>query len=93
MSATLTCREAVERLWGYLDDDLHPTDHGALEAHLQLCLRCCGELAFAREVRRLLRERTGGGPPAEVRGRLEAFIDGLGEGPARGTRSGARRGR
>lgn len=76
MSSPLRCREAVERLWAYLDEDLDSIDHETVEAHLKLCLRCCGELAFAREVRAAL---AGSRPaiPDDVHGRLEAFIDTL----------------
>lgn len=77
MIRSLRCREAVERLWGYLDGDLAVIDHAEVEAHLSFCLRCCGELAFAREVRaRLANSHV---PlPDDVHDRLEAFIDDLG---------------
>ncbi len=73
---TLGCREAVQRLWAYLDEDLDTLDHAAVEAHLQFCLRCCGELAFAREVRAVLAHSQPALPPG-AHERLEAFIDRL----------------
>lgn len=73
---TLPCHEAVQRLWAYLDEDLDTIDQAAVEAHLQFCLRCCGELAFAREVRTVLAQSQ---PqlPTGAQERLEAFIDRL----------------
>lgn len=77
MTAPMGCAEAVERLWGLLDDSLDRADRDAVEQHLALCLRCCGELAFGEELQRLLRERTGGELPADARDRLEQLIDEL----------------
>ena len=73
---TLGCREAVQRLWAFIDEDLDTLDHAAVEAHLRLCLRCCGELAFAREVRAVL-ARSHPPLPTAAHERLEAFIDRL----------------
>ena len=77
MTEPIRCREAVERLWGYLDGELDETAHGSMEEHLAYCLRCCGELAFAREVREVLRARGTGDLPMGPLERLGAFIDGL----------------
>lgn len=77
MTSTFRCREAVDRLWGYLDGELHDADHAAMEAHLAFCLRCCGELAFAREIRGVLTTRSVVGIPPDARSRLEAFVDEL----------------
>ncbi|MBW3620504.1 MAG: zf-HC2 domain-containing protein [Actinobacteria bacterium] len=77
MTHPIGCREAVERLWGYLDGELDGTAHGAMEAHLAYCLRCCGELAFAREIRDVLRTRGAGDLPGGPLERLHAFIDRL----------------
>jgi anti-sigma factor (TIGR02949 family) len=77
--APFGCRDAVRRLWDYLDHQLEDRDEQALERHLAFCLRCCGELDFARELRGLLRARTDGPLPADVQRRLEGVIDGLGD--------------
>lgn len=50
----IRCSEAVQRLWDYLENDVSPTDRDAIEAHLAFCRRCCGEVEFAEELRRLL---------------------------------------
>lgn len=80
MTAPIGCREAVHRLWRYLDRDLDDADERALEEHLAFCLRCCGELEFARELRGMLRRARPAELPDDVRGRLESVIDGLGDG-------------
>lgn len=77
MNQPMGCRQAVTRLWEYLDGALDPHDHAALDAHLAWCLRCCGELEFARELRGLLRDRATPSMSAEVAVRLDRFVDQL----------------
>lgn len=72
------CSEAVERLWEFLDQSLTDVDRRAVEEHLAFCVRCCGELEFARELRRRLRTAGPGALPADVEERLGRFVDGLG---------------
>jgi anti-sigma factor (TIGR02949 family) len=73
------CDDAVRRLWEFLDGGLDETDHRRVEEHLAWCLRCCGEVTFAWELRGLLRTRTGVTLPDGVRRRMERFIDVLGD--------------
>jgi anti-sigma factor (TIGR02949 family) len=77
MDGVITCGAAVERLWAYLDHEMNDLDHRAVEAHLAFCRRCCGELEFAKHVRRRLATTDTGGLPPEVRDRLDRFIDEL----------------
>lgn len=85
MDEQVGCAQAVRRLWEYLDGGLDGSDHRAVEAHLAFCMRCCGELEFAREMRGLLRSADEE-LPADVRDRMERFIDALGDGPGTGAR-------
>jgi anti-sigma factor (TIGR02949 family) len=73
----ISCSEAVRHLWEYLDQGLADDDHRAVEDHLAFCVQCCGELEFARELRRLLRTAGADELPSEVAARLERFIDSL----------------
>ena len=75
----ITCREAVARLWAYLDRHLGRVEEAELEEHLGLCLHCCGELRFAQHLRERL--RASGDPAVDeaTRRRLEAFVRGMGE--------------
>jgi anti-sigma factor RsiW len=75
MNPPTACREAIRRLWDYLDDDLSPEEHRAVEEHLSFCLRCCGELEFSREVRRMLHGSAEPTIPDEVQARLERLLD------------------
>lgn len=86
MDRLITCGTAVEQLWAFLDHELDDHDQRAVEAHLAFCLRCCGEMEFAEHLRQLLATKGTGELPAEVRTRLDRFIDELAEAtPERGT--------
>ena len=71
----ITCAEAVERLWAYLDGTLAADDKAALEQHLGFCRVCCGEVEFARELRGFLARSAAEELPEEVRARLLASLD------------------
>jgi mycothiol system anti-sigma-R factor len=79
MDRVITCSAAVEQLWAFLDHELDDHDQRAVEAHLAFCRRCCGEMEFAKHLRRLLAAKCTGELPAEVRTRLGRFIDELAE--------------
>ncbi len=73
----ITCTEAVNQLWEYLDNTLDPDDQESVQAHLAFCRRCCGELEFARELQGFLASKAAGELPDDVHRRLEGFVDGL----------------
>ena len=47
----IDCREAVRRMWAYLDHALERGPVEELETHLEACQRCCGELEFSRHLK------------------------------------------
>ena len=70
----IDCREAVARMWAYLSHGLETHDADALEEHLGVCQRCCGELEFSRQLRKKVAE-TGVRPiPPAVRERLDELL-------------------
>ena len=73
----IKCKEAVSRLWAYLDRNIERIEEAELEEHLGLCRHCCGELEFAKQMRSVLR-RSGSGlqPTPDIRARLETFLKG-----------------
>ena len=73
----ITCAEAVERLWAYLDGALPADDEAALEEHLGFCRVCCGEVEFAKELRGFLARSASEELPEDVRARLIASLDEL----------------
>lgn len=76
----INCKEAVSRLWAYLDRNLGLPQQKELEEHLGLCRHCCGELEFAKQIRdRLKQSGSTTEMPAESRANLETLLKNLGE--------------
>lgn len=71
----IDCREAVRRMWAYLDHSLDDKPVAEFEAHLATCQRCCGELEFSRHMRAMVTD-TEGAPtlPPEFRSRVEVML-------------------
>ncbi len=70
----ISCEEAVRRLWEHLE--LPPTvqEQALLDAHLALCRTCCGEAAFADQLRGVLRNLRPDELPAQAAERFEQLI-------------------
>jgi hypothetical protein len=75
----IACRDAVERLWSYLDRNIDRAHEEELEQHLGLCRHCCGELEFAKQVRNKLSESADTPLASTARERLQKFVQRLGE--------------
>jgi mycothiol system anti-sigma-R factor len=73
----ISCAEAVEQLWAYLDGSLDSEDRAALEQHLGFCRVCCGEVDFAEELRGFLARSAGEELPEDARARLISTLDEL----------------
>jgi mycothiol system anti-sigma-R factor len=71
----IDCREAVRRMWSYLDHVLDVAPLKEFEAHLDTCTRCCGELEFSRHLREMVADRGVVPPmPPDVRSRVEQLL-------------------
>lgn len=71
----ISCGDAVDRLWAYLDATLGEVEQNTVEEHLRLCRRCCGEMEFAVELRRLLSDAGQAEIPDDVRTRLDRTLE------------------
>jgi hypothetical protein len=70
----IDCREAVTRMWAYLSEGLEAHDAKALEDHLGVCQRCCGELEFSRQLQERVAEAGFRPIPPALRGRIEDLM-------------------
>lgn len=70
----ISCAEAVGELWNYLDGLVDESERAAVEAHLSVCRRCCGELEFAEELRGFLARNADEELPPAVHARLHATL-------------------
>lgn len=47
---SLSCEQAVQQFFAYLDRALSGEPLEALQAHLEACLHCCDKLQFSRQL-------------------------------------------
>jgi len=73
----INCHDAVRQLWEYLDGTVDEADRALVEEHLSRCRRCCGEMEFAHELRRLLARPAPTEIPADVLRRLNQTLEEL----------------
>jgi mycothiol system anti-sigma-R factor len=73
----ISCVDAMRRLWEYLDETVGAADRALVEEHLARCRRCCGELEFAKELRRFLASASREDIPEEVLRRLNQTLEEL----------------
>ena len=73
----ISCSEAVKQLWEYLDGTVDEADPALVEEHLSRCRQCCGELEFARALRRVLTRSTHVDLAADVLRRLNQTLQEL----------------
>ena len=72
----IDCREAVRRMWAYLDHALERGPVEEFETHLEACQRCCGELEFSRHLKELAAASGTETMPEPLRRRIEVLLEG-----------------
>lgn len=78
----ISCEEALESLFEYLDGELREEDRERVEQHLEICRRCYPRLQFERSFMEALRRvRSGRKAPRELRGRILETLRAEGLGP------------
>jgi mycothiol system anti-sigma-R factor len=66
----LSCSEAVEQMWAYIDGELADVEGEAVREHLAACRRCYPHYDFQKAFCQFLRGHRGAGAPPELRRRL-----------------------
>jgi anti-sigma factor (TIGR02949 family) len=66
----ITCREAVEQLWAYIDGELENTDVNSVEEHLEACKGCYPHYDFQKAFREFVRRHGDKAVPADLRKRI-----------------------
>lgn len=72
----IDCREAVRRMWAYLERELATAPASEFEAHLETCQRCCGELEFSRQLRAVVADKGAPSMPPALQSRVETLLAG-----------------
>ena len=73
----IDCKEAVAKLWDYVERDLPEQDAARIDEHLAVCRRCCGEAEFAGELRSFMTVHSKAPLPPEIHQRLDTFLGAL----------------
>ncbi len=71
----IDCREAVSRMWAYLEHGLEADREHELDTHLDTCVRCCGELEFSRQLRARVASDDAVALPDELRLRIDRLLE------------------
>lgn len=72
----LTCHEALERLYEFLDGELSSQEMASMEAHFHVCSRCYPVLQFESAFLEVLeRVRSREKCPSELRSRLMSALE------------------
>ena len=71
---TCSCRDAVERLYHYLDGELDDRRRAAIRNHLDECLPCLEVFGFETELRQVIARKCRDQVPEELRIRITQAI-------------------
>lgn len=52
----MTCQEAVDKLYEYLDREIDDITAAQIEKHLDLCRLCCDHFEFEKKMKDLVQE-------------------------------------
>lgn len=70
------CRDVLDRVYTYLDDELGEVDCAEIRQHLDECAPCLREFGLEKEVQKLVNRCCGNDPvPAELRSKVMARIE------------------
>jgi anti-sigma factor (TIGR02949 family) len=73
----MTCEQAVQQFFAYLDRALKGESLKELEAHLESCLDCCDKLEFSRRLDATVKAHLGDSPlPKGIEERIRRILAG-----------------
>ena len=70
----INCREALHRVYDFLDGEITPERRDQISRHLDKCAPCLKAFGFETEIRRLVADRCRDKVPEELRNRIAAVI-------------------
>jgi mycothiol system anti-sigma-R factor len=53
-----TCKEAIEQLHEFLDNELDDANYAKIKQHMDMCHKCCEKFEFEQAIRKIVREKT-----------------------------------
>jgi anti-sigma factor (TIGR02949 family) len=67
---SIPCNVVMERLWAFIDGELHSASGEEVREHLEMCRRCYPRYDFQLAYFRLMERMAAEPEPAELRGRI-----------------------
>jgi mycothiol system anti-sigma-R factor len=54
----MTCKEAIEQLHEFLDNELDDGNHSTIKQHLDMCHKCCEKFEFEQNLKKIIKDKT-----------------------------------
>ena len=53
-----TCKEAIEQLHEFLDNELDDGNHSTIKQHIEMCHKCCEKFEFEQNLKKIIKDKT-----------------------------------
>jgi mycothiol system anti-sigma-R factor len=53
-----TCKEAIEQLHEFLDNELDEGNHSTIKQHIEMCHKCCEKFEFEQNLKKIIKDKT-----------------------------------
>lgn len=53
-----TCKEAIEQLHEFLDNELDDGNHLTIKQHIEMCHKCCEKFEFEQAIKKIIKDKT-----------------------------------
>ena len=53
-----TCKEAIEQLHEFLDNELDDGNHSTIKQHIEMCHKCCEKFEFEQNLKKIIKGKT-----------------------------------
>ena len=53
-----TCKEAIEQLHEFLDNELDDGNHSTVKQHVKMCHKCCEKFEFEQNLKKIIKDKT-----------------------------------
>jgi anti-sigma factor (TIGR02949 family) len=70
----IDCERALKFILEFIDRELPPKEHAAVEQHLHTCRSCFSRMEFEKRLKLRLAELADGEPPLSMKSRIRALI-------------------
>ena len=54
----MTCKEALEQLHEFLDNELDERNYSTIKQHLDMCHKCCEKFEFEQNLKKIIKDKT-----------------------------------